>query len=67
MFQSWVALAIKSEVRIVLTLDKPVPTFVPITSPRLHREWLIEIILVSLLLVRVLQDCLDGLGRVERP
>jgi hypothetical protein len=51
MFESWVAFTVDPEVCIVLSFNEPVTSFVGVSPPWLNREWLIEIIVMSGLLV----------------
>ena len=55
--QDWIALAVQSEVRIILPLDEPVSPLITVTTPRLDRKRLVQIIVMSLLLVRFFDDC----------
>lgn len=49
--QRAVALSVDSEACVVLTLDQPVPSFVTVHAPWLHREWLVQIVFMARLLV----------------
>jgi hypothetical protein len=42
-----VVLPVHSKVSIVLTLNQPVISLVAVSSPWLHREWLVLIIIMS--------------------
>jgi hypothetical protein len=46
-----IVLSVHPKVGIVLTLDQPVVSFVAISSPRLYREGLVLVIVMSRLLV----------------
>lgn len=60
-------LAVDPESRIVLTLDEEVSSLVAVEPPRLHRQRLVLVVVVSLLLVLLLEHPLHGLGAGQRP
>jgi len=45
--QLGLAFSVQSKGCIILSLNKPVKAFVAILAPRLHREWLIEVVIMS--------------------
>ena len=57
--RSSIVFSVYSKVGIVLTLDQPVVPLVAISSPWLHRERLVLIVLVPRLLVCLLESGLD--------
>ena len=51
MFQSRITFAVEAEVGVILAFNEPESSLVPIATPWLNRERLVEIIVMPLLLV----------------
>lgn len=62
-----VALPVDSEAGVVQTLDQEVPPLVSVKSPWLDRQWLVLVVVVSLLLVLVLEHARDNFGGGKGP
>ena len=60
-------LPVQPERGVVLSFNEPVPPFATIDSPRLHRERLVDIILMPCLLVRLFNDVDNDFGAAEAP
>lgn len=59
-FQCWVALTVQPEMCVVLPLDEPKSPLITVTAPWLHGERLVKVIIVTLLLIRFLDNGLDS-------
>jgi hypothetical protein len=60
--QCRVTLPVQTKMGIILTLNKPVSSFQFVATPRLHRQWLVQIIVMTYLLVGFFNLRLDGIG-----
>lgn len=58
----WVALAVDTERGVVLALDQEISSLIAICPPRLDRSRLVQVVFVSVLLVRLVYEALDSLG-----
>jgi hypothetical protein len=64
---AWVGFAVEAERGVITTLDQPVLPLKTILSPRLYRELLVEIALLSALLVFLFDNSRNKVGTTERP
>lgn len=64
---SGIALTVDAERSIVSALDEVVSSLVAIRAPGLDREWLVQVVFVSRLLVGLCDNGADRLGRGECP
>ena len=67
MLERRITFSVEPEVCIVLALYQPVSSLLSIAPPRLHRQRLVEIVLVSVLLVRFFDYGLDLVGGIQGP